>query len=102
MNFCRQTNWTVCPATDFKINVVRSKTIQFPYCVTEVKFDSNKDNFLVWNKTNGEDGKEVCNRGVACSLLKLGILEKNVIASLFHSGLYSGIFLWEKRCHMSY
>ena len=47
--------------------------------------------------------KEVCNRGVACSLLKLGSLEKTVIASLFHSGLHSGtIFLWKKRCHMSF
>ena len=45
--------------------------------------------------------KEVCNGGVACSLLKLGSLEKTVIASLFHSGLHSGtIFLWKKRCHM--
>ena len=33
--------------------------------------------------------KEVCNRGVACSLLKLGSLEKTVTASLFHSGLHS-------------
>ena len=33
--------------------------------------------------------KEVCNGGVACSLLKLGSLEKTVIASLFHSGLHS-------------
>ena len=32
-------------------------------------------------------GKEVCNGGVACSLLKLGNLEKIIIASLFHSGL---------------
>ena len=40
--------------------------------------------------------KEVCNRGVACSLLKLECLEKTVIASLFHSGLHSGtIFLWK-------
>ena len=47
-------------------------------------------------------GKEVCNRGVACSLLKLGSLGKTFIASLFHSGLHSGtIFLWKKRCHMS-
>ena len=46
--------------------------------------------------------KEVCNGGVTCSLLKLGSLEKTVIASLFHSGLHSGtIFLWKKRCHMS-
>ena len=45
--------------------------------------------------------KEVCNGGVACSLLKLGSLEKTVIASLFHSGLHSGtIFLWKKRCHI--
>ena len=34
--------------------------------------------------------KDGCNRGVACSLLKLGSLEKTVIASLFHSGLHSG------------
>ena len=41
--------------------------------------------------------KEVCNRGVACSLLKLGSLEKTVIASLLHSGLHSGtIFFVEK------
>ena len=33
--------------------------------------------------------KEVCNRGVACSLLKLGSLEITVIASLFQSGLHS-------------
>ena len=47
--------------------------------------------------------KEVCNRGVACSLLKLGSLERTVIASLFHSGLHSDtIFLWKKPCHMSY
>ena len=41
--------------------------------------------------------KEVCNRGVAYSLLKLGSLEKTVIASLLHSGLHSGtIFFVEK------
>ena len=33
--------------------------------------------------------KEVCNGGVARSLLKLGSLEKTVIASLFHCGLHS-------------
>ena len=38
---------------------------------------------------NTIQGKEVCNGGVACSLLKLGSLEKTVIASLFHSGLHS-------------
>ena len=43
--------------------------------------------------------KGFCNRGVACSLLKLGSLEKTVIGSLFHSGT---IFLWKKRCHMSF
>jgi hypothetical protein len=37
-------------------------------------------------------GKEVCNRGVACSLLKLGSLEKTVIASLFPSGLHTIFF----------
>ena len=45
--------------------------------------------------------KEVCNGGVACSLLKLGSLEKIVEASLFHSALHPGtIFLWKKRCHI--
>ena len=40
--------------------------------------------------------KEVCNGGVACSLLKLGSLEKTVIPSLFHSDLHSGtIFCWK-------
>ena len=40
--------------------------------------------------------KEVCNRGVACTL-KLGSLEKTVIASLLHSGLHSAtIFFVEK------
>ena len=34
--------------------------------------------------------KEGCNRGVACSLLKLGSLEKTVIASLL---IFSLIFL---------
>ena len=46
--------------------------------------------------------KEVCNRGVACSLLKLGSLEKTVIASLFHSGLHSGTIFCGKNdviCH---
>ena len=40
--------------------------------------------------SNQHLNKEGCNRGVACSLLKLGSLEKTVIASLFHSGLHSG------------
>ena len=39
--------------------------------------------------SGGPRTKEVCNGGVACSLLKLGSLEKTVIASLFHSGLHS-------------
>ena len=46
--------------------------------------------------------KEVCNRGMACSLLKLGSLEKNIIASLFHSGLLSDTIFCEKNdviCH---
>ena len=34
--------------------------------------------------------KEVCNGGVACSLLKIGSLEETIIASLFHSGFHSG------------
>ena len=40
--------------------------------------------------------KEVCNGGVACSLLKLGSLEKTVIASLFHSGLHPGNIVEKK------
>ena len=39
--------------------------------------------------SNAQCSKEVCNGGVACSLLKLGSLEKTVTASLFHSGLHS-------------
>ena len=34
--------------------------------------------------SNGPTPNEVCNGGVASSLLKLGSLEKTVIASLFH------------------
>ena len=44
----------------------------------------HQPNISLWVTT-----KEVCNGGVACSLLKLGSLEKTVIASLFHSGLHS-------------
>ena len=44
--------------------------------------------------------KEVCNRGVACSLLKLGSLEKTVIASLFYSGLHSGSPFLSKKGHI--
>ena len=44
-----------------------------------------------------DSSKEVCKGGVACSLLKLGSLEKTVIASLFHSGLHlSSPFFVEK------
>ena len=39
--------------------------------------------------TNSVPDKEICNGGVACSLLKLGSLEKNIVASTFHSGLHS-------------
>ena len=82
MNFCRQTNWTVCTATNFKINVIRSKIIQFPYCVTQVKFDANKDNFVVWNKTNGEDGGNALGN---CSTTKfdLTIVDLVVLAEKF-------------------
>ena len=41
------------------------------------------------NKVIDNLDKEVCNGGVACSLLKIGSLEKTIIASLFHSGLHS-------------
>ena len=43
-----------------------------------------------------------CNRGHGLSAaIKLGSLEKTIIASLFHSGLHSAtIFLWKKQCHM--
>ena len=40
--------------------------------------------------------KEVCNEGVASSLLKLRSLEKTIIASLFHSGLHSGTISLQK------
>ena len=47
------------------------------------------------------NAKEVCNGGVACSLLKLESLEKTVIASLFYFGLHSGtICLWKKQRHV--
>ena len=50
------------------------------------------------------DGKEVCNGGVvACSLLKLGSLEKTIIASLFHSSLHLGTIFCGKNdviCHI--
>ena len=51
---------------------------------------------------DNEGAKEGCNWGHGLSAaIKLGSLEKTVIASLFHSGLHSGtIFLWKKRCHM--
>ena len=39
----------------------------------------------LWEKVMG-----VYNGGVACSLLKLGSLEKTIIASLFYSGWHSG------------
>ena len=42
------------------------------------------------NKVIDNLDKEVCNGWVACGLLKLGSLEKTVIASLFHFGLHSG------------
>ena len=45
--------------------------------------------FLYYVRVKGWVGKEVCNGGVACSLLKLGSLEKTVTAPLFHSGLHS-------------
>ena len=81
MNFC-QTNRTICTATDFKINVIRSKIIQFPHCVTKVKFDSKKDNFLVWNKTNGENGANALGN---CSTTKfdLTIVKLTVLAEKF-------------------
>ena len=46
--------------------------------------------------------KEVCNRGVVCSLLKLGSLEKTFIASLFHSGLHSGTIFCGKNDDISH
>ena len=68
-------------------------------CVRNIAFIHYRTTFVI--QEQGADIKEVCNRGVACSLLKLGNLEKTVIASLFPSGLLSGtIFLWKKRCHM--
>ena len=48
-----------------------------------------KNLHVSWFDSDALAIKEVCNGGVACSLLKLGSLEKTVIASLFHSGLHS-------------
>ena len=54
-----------------------------------VLYQETRDNFLQfldgWKEVKD---KEVCNGGVACSLLKLGSLEKTVTASPFHSGLH--------------
>ena len=58
-------------------------------------------NFLFF-RNKGAKGKEVCNRGVACSLLKLGSLERTVIASLFHSGLHPGTIFCGKNDVISY
>ena len=46
--------------------------------------------------------KEVCNGGVACSLLKLGSLEKTIISSLFHSGLLPGTIFCGKKDAICY
>ena len=75
---------------------------RFQYSVGCVKQWQNSVHVVVecpLCRCNAFTVKEVCNRGVACSLLKLGSLEKTVIASLFHSGT---IFLWKKRCRMSF
>ena len=63
----------------------------------------NKQEFIAKIRDSyGLNCKEVCNGGVACSLFKLGSLEKTIIASLNPSGLHPGnIFFVGKRCPMS-
>ena len=57
---------------------------------------------MYWFFFDEHTTKEVCNGGVACSLLKLGGLEKTDIAFLFHSGLQSGtIFCGKKMSYVS-
>ena len=70
---------------------VEKRSLFFHDQLTRIAFYSTLSNLVI--------SKEVCNGGVTCSLLKLGSLEKTVIASRLHSGT---IFLWKKRCHMSY
>ena len=48
------------------------------------------------SRSYGKSPKEVCNGGVACSLLKPGSLEKTVIAAPFYSGLHSGTIFCAK------
>ena len=56
----------------------------------------------LWALFIGWSTRDCCNweHGLSAAI-KLGNLEKTVIASLFHSGLHSGtIYLWKKQCHM--
>ena len=59
-----------------------------------------RDSFGLYHRSShtwsADNTKEVCNGGVACSLIKLGGLEKTVIASLFHSGLHPGNIVEKK------
>ena len=69
MNFC---STSLCmPSTNFKINVAGIGN-----CVTEVKHESNKDNFVVWNKTNGEDGGNALGD---CSTTKFDLTQVDLI-----------------------
>ena len=46
--------------------------------------------------------KNIWSSSVHCSVDQ-NLLEKSVIASIFHTGLHKGtISLWKKRCHMSF
>ena len=76
-----------------KIATKRFQHTALPKKSTFIKTTNMKSECLPDETDFDEDefqGKEVCNEGVACSLLKLGSLEKTAIASLFHSGLHSG------------
>ena len=52
---------------------------------------------ILCNHLYGTISKEGCNKGHGSSAaIKLGSLEKTVIASLFHSGLHSGTIFFGK------
>ena len=95
MNFCSEKNLTstnlpplpsICTATNFKIKVIRSTDLSgIGNCVTEVKFDSNKENFVVWNKANGVDGGNALGN---CSTTKFDLTQKDLIVLAEKIGSY--------------
>ena len=80
MNFCSpsNSNWpSACTATNFKIKVIRTKNLSgIGNCVTEGKFDSNKENFVVWNKANGVNGGNALGN---CSTTKFDLTQITLI-----------------------